>query len=249
MASTDALPVPRKNAAYRLTFGIFKSDGTLITGATGLDSEVSKDAGTFADCTAEATEIATSSGVYYLDLSSTEMNADTVCVLVKSTSTGAVPVVITLYPQEAGDIRVNPTYWNDTAVATPTTAGVPEVDVTYWTGEAVIATTATGVPRVDVHRLNGVTASAINFEKSASTIKRGTVDTASFTPTTTAFESDDVTEATASHYVGRNVIFTSGALLEQAARITAYSLVGANGRFTTTAMTEAPANNDTFVIV
>jgi hypothetical protein len=249
MASTDALPVPRKNAAYRLTFGIFKSDGTLITGATGLDSEVSKDAGTFADCTAEATEIATSSGVYYLDLSSTEMNADTVCVLVKSSSTGAVPVVITLYPQEAGDIRVNPTYWNDTAVATPTTAGVPEVDVTYWTGEAVIATTATGVPRVDVHRLNGVTASAINFEKSASTIKRGTVDTASFTPTTTAFESDDVTEATASHYVGRNVIFTSGALLEQAARITAYSLVGANGRFTVTTMTESPANNDTFVIV
>jgi hypothetical protein len=249
MSSTDALPVPRKNAAYRLTFGIFKSDGTLITGATGLDSEVSKDAGTFADCTAEATEIATSSGVYYLDLSSTEMNADTVCVLVKSSSTGAVPVVITLYPQEAGDIRVNPTYWNDTAVATPTTAGVPEVDVTYWTGEAVIATTATGVPRVDISRIAGIAASASNLEKSASTIVRGTVDNASFTPTTTAFESDDVTEATTSHYVGRNVIFTSGALLGQAARITAYQLSGANGKLTVTTMTEAPANNDTFVIV
>src|SRR5574343_86288 len=112
MASTDALPVPQKNVAYRLTFPIFKNDGTLITSAAGLDSEVSKDAGTFADCSNEAIEIATSSGVYYLDLSSTEMNADTVAVLVKSSSTGAVPVVITLYPQEADDIRVNVTYLN-----------------------------------------------------------------------------------------------------------------------------------------
>lgn len=107
MASTDALPVPRKNVAYRLTFPIFKSDGTLITAAAGLDSEVSKDAAAFADCTNEATEIATSSGVYYLDLTSTEMNADCVSVLVKSSSTGAVPQVIVLYPQESGDIRVD----------------------------------------------------------------------------------------------------------------------------------------------
>lgn len=134
MASGDALPVPRKNTAYRVTFGIFKSDGTLITAAAGLDSEVSKDAGTFADCTNEATEIATSSGVYYLDLTSTEMNADTVCVLVKSSTTGAVPVVLTLYPQEAGDIQVNPTYWNGTAVATPDTAGYPKVTIKSGTG-------------------------------------------------------------------------------------------------------------------
>lgn len=228
MASTDALPVPRKNAAYRLTFGIFKSDGTLITGATGLDSEVSKDAGTFTDCTNEATEIATSSGVYYLDLSSTEMNADTVCVLVKSSSTGAVPVVITLYPQEAGDIRTNATYWNDAAVATPTVAGVPEVDVTH---------------------MAGGTANVLNLNASASTIIRFTVDNSAHTPTTTEFEADDVTEATADHFNGRLVIFTSGALLGQAARINDYALVGANGHFTVSTLTEAPANNDTGVIV
>jgi hypothetical protein len=105
MASSDAKPVPIKNQAFRLTFGIYKNDGTLITGATGLDSEVSKDAGTFTDATSEATEIATSSGVYYLDLTSSEMNADTVAILVKSTSTGAVPVTITMYPAEAGDFN------------------------------------------------------------------------------------------------------------------------------------------------
>jgi hypothetical protein len=139
MASTDALPVPRKNAAYRVTFGIFKNDGTLITGATGLDSEVSKDAGTFADCTNEATEIATSSGIYYLDLTSTEMNADTVAILVKSSSTGAVPVVLSLYPQEAGDIQVNTTYWSGTAVASPDTAGYPKVTIKSGTGTGEVS--------------------------------------------------------------------------------------------------------------
>jgi hypothetical protein len=149
MSSTDALPVPRKNVAYRLTFGIFKSDGTLITGATGLDSEVSKDAGTFADATAEATEVATSSGVYYLDLSSTEMNADTVCVLVKSTSTGAVPVVITLYPEEGGDIRVNLTQINSVsqaAINLAISAGIMlpgTVDGTGTNSTTQIETTAT----------------------------------------------------------------------------------------------------------
>ena len=86
MASTDATIYPKKNTAYRVTFTILDADGDPVTGATGLDSEVSKDAGTFADCTNEATEIATASGVYYLDLTSTEMNADTVAVQVKTTS-------------------------------------------------------------------------------------------------------------------------------------------------------------------
>lgn len=127
MASTDARPVPIKNTAYRLTFPIFKSDGTLITAAAGLDSEVSKDAGTFTDCTSEATEIATSSGVYYLDLTSTEMNADCVAVVVKSSSTGAVSPVFVLYPQESGDIKVDVQSMAGTAYATALAAEVDAV--------------------------------------------------------------------------------------------------------------------------
>jgi hypothetical protein len=109
MASGDARPVPQKNVAYRVTFPIFDADGDLVTGAASLDSEVSKDGGTFADCTNEATEIATSSGMYYLDLTSTEMNADTVAVIVKTGTAGAKTTPIVLYPEEAGDIRVNVT--------------------------------------------------------------------------------------------------------------------------------------------
>jgi hypothetical protein len=103
MASADAKPFPAKNAAYRVTFPIYDADGDLVTGAAGLDSEVSKDAGTFADCTNEATEIATSSGMYYLDLTASEMNADTVAVLVKTSTSGAKTTALVFYPIEAGD--------------------------------------------------------------------------------------------------------------------------------------------------
>jgi len=139
MASTDALPVPRKNVAYRLAFAIYKNDGTLITGAAGLDSEVSKDMGTAADCTNEATEIATATGMYYLDLTSTEMNADSVAVVVKTSSTGAVIPTFFLYPQETGDIKVDVQSLLGTAWLTPGTAGTPDVNVKLWNGLATVA--------------------------------------------------------------------------------------------------------------
>lgn len=87
--------------------------------------------------------------------------------------------------------------------------------------------------------------------KSAGSMVAGTVDTAtnSHTPTTTEFQADDITEATADHFNGRIVIFLTGALASQATDITDYSNVGGIGQFTVTAMTEAPANNDTFIIV
>lgn len=140
MASTDATAIPVKNQAYRLTFPILDADGDLVTGATGLDSEVSKDAGTFADCTNEATEIATSSGMYYLDLTSTEMNADTVAIIVKTSSSGAKTTPIVLYPQEAGDIKVNVTYVNGVDISA--TGAVPELGIVRrGTAQSATATT------------------------------------------------------------------------------------------------------------
>lgn len=96
MASTDATPIPIKNQAYRVSFPIYDSAGDLVTSAGSLDSEVSKDGAAFADVNpGEATEIGTS-GTYYLDLTATEMNADTVIITVKST--GGTTTVIILYP-------------------------------------------------------------------------------------------------------------------------------------------------------
>jgi hypothetical protein len=107
MATGDARPIPIKGVAYRVTFPILDADGDLVTGATGLDSERSLDGAAFADCTNEATEIATASGMYFLDLTIAEMTADTVAIIVKTTTSGAKTTVIVLYPQEIGDIKVD----------------------------------------------------------------------------------------------------------------------------------------------
>jgi hypothetical protein len=59
--------------------------------------------------------------------------------------------------------------------------------------------------------------------------------------------STDLTETTNDHYKGRVIIWTSGNLLRQATNITAYN--GTSKVLTFTATTEAPANNDDFIIV
>ena len=78
----------------------------------------------------------------------------------------------------------------------------------------------------------------------------GTVDTVTntHTPTTTVFQADDITEATADHFNGAIIIFTTGALAGQRTEVKDYEAVGGIGQFTVTAMTEAPANNDQFLI-
>lgn len=100
MASTDAKATAYWGVAHRLVFPILDNDGDLVTGAAGLDSEISKDQGTFADCSNEATEIATSSGMYYLDLTAAEMEADCVSVIVKTTTTDAKTTPIVVYPEQ-----------------------------------------------------------------------------------------------------------------------------------------------------
>jgi len=102
-----------KNVATYVTFPIYKNDGTLISGATGLDTECDFYAnGTapdgFADATNEATEIG-STGFYYLSLSQSEMNNDIIVCQVKSSSTGAVvtPIHITTLAAPANIVSAN----------------------------------------------------------------------------------------------------------------------------------------------
>lgn len=190
MASTDATAIPIKNQAYRVVFPILDADGDLVTGATGLDSEISKDQGTFADCTNEATEIATSSGVYYLDLTSTEMNADNVAIIVKTSTSGAKTTVLTLYPAEAGDIIVNVKQMNGTSVTgrdigasvllssgTGTgqldfTSGVVKGNVTQWSSSNVATPDAAGYPKV-THKV-GTGTGEINLSSGLVPIQSGT---------------------------------------------------------------------------
>lgn len=138
MASTDARPVPIKNTAFRAYFAIYDADGDPVTGAAALDSEVSKDGAAFADCTNEATEIGTS-GIYSLDMTTTEMNADAVVVRVQTSTVGAKTTVLVFYPQESGDIKVDVQSLLGTAWLTPGTAGTPDVNVKLWNALATVA--------------------------------------------------------------------------------------------------------------
>jgi len=109
-------------------------------------------------------------------------------------------------------------------------------------------TLSAGRIRADMEAVNASTTAAVAIALSGAQIIVGTVDNDE-APTTTTFEADDITEATADHFNGRIVIFTTGILVGQATDITDYALNGSNGKFTVTALTEAPGNDDTFVIL
>lgn len=133
MAATDARPLPLKNTAFRAYFPILDADGDKVTGATGLDSEVSIDGAAFADCTSEATEIG-SSGTYYLDLTAGEMNGDAIVVQVKTSTVGAKTTDLYFYPAEDGDMRVNVVQFG--SAAGTFSGGRPEVNTTHAAGTA-----------------------------------------------------------------------------------------------------------------
>lgn len=133
MAATDAKPLALKNSAYRFYFAVRKNDGTLITTWTGMDSEVSLDGAAFADCTNEATEIGTT-GCGYIDFTAAEMNADAVIYKLTVTNTGALPLVITFFPEETGDINVDVTAFGGTAGTFA--SGRAEVNASHAAGTA-----------------------------------------------------------------------------------------------------------------
>lgn len=100
MASTDATNQPVKGQAYRLT-GFIKLVTTLEVAAAGLSTlagSISKDGGTMGATTATPVEIATNSGFFYLDLTASEMSAQTVAIKVTATAANTEDFAIVLYP-------------------------------------------------------------------------------------------------------------------------------------------------------
>ncbi len=96
----------------------------------------------------------------------------------------------------------------------------------------------------DTIAISGSTTAADRLEESVLSIESGAAETG--TLSTTQMTSN-LTEVTDDHYIGRIIIWTSGVLLRQATDITDYA--GTNGLLTFTAVTEAPSNTDTFIIV
>ena len=94
MASSFPL---KKNTATTIVFPILDADGDLVTAAAALDSERSIDGAAFTDFTNEASEIATSSGVYSLALTAAETNGDVIAIIVKTTTAVAKTTVLVFY--------------------------------------------------------------------------------------------------------------------------------------------------------
>ena len=232
----------KQSTATTIVIGPFVDDTDGKTPETGLtisqgDVLLWKQGGTTLAQKTDATAAThRSNGLYTVPLDATDTGT-LGQLIVSVTESGALPVRhnYMVVPANVWDsyfstdkLEVDVAQWLGTAAATPTTAGVPEVDVTY---------------------LNGATATLLKFLDSASTIIRGTVDNTAHSPTATEFEADDITEATADHYNGRLIVWVTGALAGQAARINDYAIASGRGHFTVSTMTEAPGNNDTFVIV
>lgn len=111
------------------------------------------------------------------------------------------------------------------------------------------ALTAGGNIKADSLAISGDTTAADRLEAMMDGILIAQVNDAA--ATTTAFAADGFTEATDDHFNGRLITFISGALSGQQTAITDYDAAGhAQGDQTlvVTALTEAPAENDFFVI-
>jgi hypothetical protein len=239
MASTDARPVPQKNVAFRFYFAIRKNDGTLITTWAGQDSEVSKDGGAFADCTNEATEIGTS-GVGYLDLTSTEMNADAVTLKVTVTNSSALPLVVTFFPEEAGDIRVNATQLSGDGTAADNAEAFFDGTGYAGTNNVIPTVTTTGTATtIGTTGINALVNALIDMLGTRVTIQTGS--------TSSVIILDSGASAVDDFYNGSVLVFTAGNLNGQARKITDY--VGSTKTATVTAFTTSPANGDTAVIL
>jgi len=134
--------VRQKNVATYITFPIVDADGDIVTGATGLDSEIDTFAdGTapdgFTDCTNEATEVG-STGIYYLSLTQSEMNADYIYIQTKTSTSGAKTQHI-LIRTTVGD-PLNASTTDDGGTINVTTGKIDEVSTltgnTAQTGDA-----------------------------------------------------------------------------------------------------------------
>ncbi len=101
-----------------------------------------------------------------------------------------------------------------------------------------------GNMKSDMLAISGDTAAADKLEESATSIVNSTAKAGTLSTTQM---STNLSETTNDHYIGRTVIWTTGALAGQASDITDY--VGTNGVLTYSAVTEAPSAGDAFVIV
>jgi len=123
-------------------------------------------------------------------------------------------------------------------------ARMAEASINTTGGAVDTVTSVTNQVTADVTGISGDSTAADNLEASMETI---VASTATGTPTTTTMADSSLTEATNGHYIGRIIIWRTGALAEQATSITAYD--GSTKTFTFDATTNAASAGDAYVVL
>ena len=125
-----------------------------------------------------------------------------------------------------------------------------QVDLNDIQSRIPAALSANNNMKSNVEEISGSTDAADKLEASAETMLLGTTDDSDVAATTTIFQSDDITVATADYFNGRLIIFTGGpTVIRQATDITDYRLQNGRGEFTVTALAIKPPDDSTFIIV
>lgn len=168
--------VRQKNQITRVIFPmVYSNNGTFVAGAAGLDSEISyldAETGTpsnWTDATNEATEIQ-SSGMYWLNLTASEMNHLYVYIQTKSSTTNATTQVIPI--RTITGVPANAATTDDGG-AINVTGGA--VDTVTTTGTATAVTTVNGLA-ADVITAASIATDAIG----ASEIAAGAITSTEF---------------------------------------------------------------------
>jgi hypothetical protein len=159
------------------------------------------------------------------------------------------PANIGTLPTDEGTCYSLPLTSTEMEAARVTVNLIDQTATKVWMDEAVYietygnASALHSVFPADVLEINGNSTSATQLALSAATIESGAAEG---TPSTTVIQTD-LAETQDDIYIGRVVIFTSGAARGEATSITDYT--GSTGTLTVTALANAPAAGDTFVIL
>ena len=116
---------------------------------------------------------------------------------------------------------------------------------------APVTHTGAAIAAANITQIDGSATAAQNLSLSALQILPATVDetTTPHTATATEFQTSSIAAGANDQFVGRVIIFTSGPLLSQARPITSSESVSGVLQFTVQALTEAPSDGETFLMI
>lgn len=178
------------------------------------DTKISKDAGTFANATNNPVAVA-SGASWKLDLTTGDLTGGVIDIAIQDAATKVV---------EDQYIKIY-TYGN-------ASAKLPGIDYTD-----AVRLGLTSLPNVAAGGAGGLITGNANsstlIQAMLDSIQVGTISTSVAAATATTFRCSDITEATASHFLGSQVRVISGNLAKQwLGVVTAYSLASSQGFFT-----------------